>query len=100
MNKLFKRVLVGVVSVAMVAGFTAGCSSNGGSASDDGKVTVGVIQYATHPSLDNCYEGFKQGLEAGGFKEGENLTIEFQNAQAMSPMPIWPQKTWCQKNIT
>lgn len=81
MNKLFKKVMVGVVSVAMVAGFTAGCSSNGGSASDDGKVTVGVIQYATHPSLDNCYEGFKQGLEAGGFKEGENLTIEFQNAQ-------------------
>ena len=40
MNKLFKKAMVGVVSVAMVAGFTAGCSSNGGSASDDGKVTV------------------------------------------------------------
>ena len=20
--------------------------------------TIGVVQYATHPSLDNCYEGF------------------------------------------
>lgn len=43
--------------------------------------TVGVIQYATHPSLDNCYEGFVQGLAAEGFVEGENLKIDFQNAQ-------------------
>ncbi len=43
--------------------------------------TVGVIQYATHPSLDNCYTGFVQGLAAEGFVEGENLKIDFQNAQ-------------------
>ena len=43
--------------------------------------TIGVVQYATHPSLDNCYQGFVQGLAAEGFVEGENLTIEFQNAQ-------------------
>lgn len=43
-------------------------------------VTVGVIQYATHPSLDNCYEGFVQGLAEGGYVEGDNLTIDFQNA--------------------
>lgn len=82
MNKLMKKVMVGVLSVALVAGITAGCSSSPESsegASD--KVTVGVIQYAAHPSLDNCYEGFKQGLEEGGYKEGDNLTLEFQNAQ-------------------
>lgn len=44
-------------------------------------VTVGVIQYATHPSLDNCYTGFLQGLAEEGFVEGENLEIDFQNAQ-------------------
>ena len=43
-------------------------------------VTVGLIQYATHPSLDNCYEGFVQGLAEGGYVEGDNLTIDFQNA--------------------
>ena len=43
-------------------------------------VTVGVIQYATHPSLDNCYEGFVQGLAEGGYVQGDNLTIDFQNA--------------------
>lgn len=50
-----------------------------GSALAEG-VTVGVIQYATHPSLDNCYEGFVQGLAEGGYVEGDNLTIDFQNA--------------------
>ncbi len=45
-------------------------------------VTVGVIQYATHPSLDNCYEGFLLGLAEGGYVEGENLTVDFQNAMA------------------
>lgn len=42
--------------------------------------TVGIIQYATHPSLDNCTEGFRMGLAEGGFMEGENLTFDFQNA--------------------
>ena len=51
----------------------------GGAMAEEMK-TVGVIQYATHPSLDNCYEGFVQGLAEGGFVEGENLTIDFQNA--------------------
>jgi putative tryptophan/tyrosine transport system substrate-binding protein len=42
---------------------------------------IGVIQYAPHPSLDNCYKGFKAGLEEAGLKDGGNITIEFQNAQ-------------------
>lgn len=43
---------------------------------------IGIIQYATHPSLDNCTAGFLQGLAEGGYVEGENLVIEFQNAMA------------------
>lgn len=43
---------------------------------------VGVIQYATHPSLDNCYEGFVAGLAEGGYIDGETVTIELQNSMA------------------
>ncbi|NLF35020.1 MAG: ABC transporter substrate-binding protein [Clostridiales bacterium] len=46
--------------------------------------TIAVLQYATHASLDNCYTGFVQGLAEGGYTEGENLTIEFQNANAIA----------------
>lgn len=42
---------------------------------------VGITQIADHPSLDNCRQGFIMGLEEGGFVEGENLEIVYQNAQ-------------------
>lgn len=80
MNKRIQKVLAGIMGIAMIGGLMTGCSSSG-SQQADGSVTVGVIQYATHPSLDNCYEGFKQGLAEAGFTEGENLTLDFQNAQ-------------------
>ena len=44
-------------------------------------VTLGIAQFAEHGSLDNCREGFLQGLAEAGFVEGENLTVEYQNAQ-------------------
>ena len=45
-------------------------------------VTIGIAQFAEHGSLDNCREGFIAGLAENGFFEGENLKIEYQNAQA------------------
>ena len=44
-------------------------------------ITVGIQQFAEHPSLDNCYNGFLQGMEEQGFVEGDNLTVLYQNAQ-------------------
>lgn len=44
--------------------------------------SIGVIQFATHPSLDNCFTGFMMGLEDEGYIEGDTLTIDFQNAMA------------------
>ena len=50
---------------------------------DEGKVyKIGIIQFAEHGSLDNCREGFIEGLAEAGFVEGENVEFEYQNAQA------------------
>ena len=43
---------------------------------------IGIIQFAEHGSLDNCREGFIEGLAEEGFVEGENIEIRFQNAEA------------------
>ena len=43
---------------------------------------IGISQFAEHGSLDNCREGFLQGLANEGIVEGDNLTVHFQNAQA------------------
>lgn len=42
--------------------------------------TIGISQYGEHGSLDNCREGFLQGLAEEGIVEGENLTVDYQNA--------------------
>lgn len=43
--------------------------------------TIGITQIAEHGSLDNCREGFLEGLAEEGFVEGENLNVDYQNAQ-------------------
>lgn len=50
--------------------------------SNDEMFTVGIIQFAQHGSLDNCREGFIQGMEEAGFVEGENVRYDYQNADA------------------
>ena len=32
--------------------------------------------------MDNCREGFLEGLKEAGIEEGVNLTVEYQNAQS------------------
>ncbi|MDD3411589.1 MAG: ABC transporter substrate-binding protein [Eubacteriales bacterium] len=53
------------------------------SAVAEGKTyTIGIAQFAEHPSLDNCREGFVQGLAEAGYVEGDNVKFIYQNAQA------------------
>ncbi len=75
MKKKMMMILAGVMSVMMAAGCTGGNTTTG-----DLK-KVGITQISDHPSLDNCREGFIQGLKNKGFVEGENLEIEFLSAQ-------------------
>ncbi len=48
----------------------------------EGSYTIGINQFAEHGSLDNCREGFLEGLKESGFVEGENLTVKYNNAAA------------------
>ncbi len=73
MKKLMAVILVAVLAMSTLVG----CG-----AKDNGKVTIGIGQFAEHASLDNCKEGFLAGLADAGYKEGENLEVLFENAQA------------------
>lgn len=86
---LFKKVISAVSAASLMAIMLTGCggSSGGTNTSDatggtDNKVyKIGITQISDHPSLDNCREGFIQGLKNEGFVEGENLEIEYIGAQ-------------------
>lgn len=44
--------------------------------------TVGVLQFVSHPALDQIYKGIQAGLKEKGYEEGKNMTLVFQNGQA------------------
>ena len=81
-----KRVLAVILGAAMITAGLAGCGGNTGSSqsSSEGEkmYTIGISQFAEHGSLDNCREGFIQGLEEEGLVEGENLKIKVSNADS------------------
>ena len=52
----------------------AGCNGKGNSS----KLKIGVIQYMSHPSLDNCYNGIKKALEESDL----DYTIDYQTGSS------------------
>lgn len=46
------------------------------------KVNVGIVQLVEHAALDAANKGFVDGMTAKGYKEGQNVTYDRQNAQA------------------
>lgn len=48
---------------------------------DDGKITIGIVQYMDHIALDSAREGFIEALKDNGYIEGENIVIDYQNSQ-------------------
>ncbi|MCQ4635501.1 ABC transporter substrate-binding protein [Anaerovorax odorimutans] len=76
-----KRSLAILMALVMVlAGLLAGCGS-GDSGSDKETVKIGLVQLVEHPSLDTIRESIIKQLEEEGYKEGDNVTIDYQNAQ-------------------
>ena len=83
-----KKILAVLLTAVCTMGMVAGC---GGKTGDNGAAAtqaasgdsykIGISQFAEHGSLDNCREGFLEGLKEAGIEEGKNLTVEYQNAQ-------------------
>ena len=44
-------------------------------------VKIGILQLMEHDALDAAYQGFVDGLAEAGYKDGEQIKIDFQNAQ-------------------
>ena len=81
-----KKTIAIMMTAAMVMAMAAGCgskeSSSLGGDNKDASYKIGIQQFAEHGSLDNCREGFLEGLEEEGIKEGDNLKVEVKNAMA------------------
>lgn len=52
---------------------------NSAKAQDD--ITVAIVTMMSHPSLDLIKDGVYEGLEAGGYVEGENMDVLYHNVE-------------------
>ena len=79
-----KRTIAVLLTMAMAVTMMAGCGSKSDSKTADGEksYTIGISQFAEHGSLDNCREGFLEGLKEEGIEEGKNLNVEYKNSAA------------------
>lgn len=74
-----KTIMNRVITAGIV---TAALASSSTVYAEKETYTIGIEQFAEHGSLDNCREGFLEGLAEEGLVEGENLTVEYKNAAA------------------
>lgn len=72
MKKLMKSAIAGMMCMAVLAG----C----GSSSEEKKPRVSVAQYVEHTSLNEIRDSFKKEMEALGYKDGENIILDFKDA--------------------
>ena len=76
-----KKLLALVLAVAMTLSLTA-CGGSESSSDGEEKIKIGILQQLEHPSLDQSREGFVQALADNGYVDGDNIVIDYQNAQS------------------
>lgn len=69
-----KKVLAAVIMAAV-------CMSTVSAAKKKKVIKIGVIQLVEHSALDANYKGFVDGLAEAGYVDGDNIKIDYQNAQ-------------------
>lgn len=80
-SKKFKTAAAAAL-LALALG-AAGCGSDKQEAAPKAaKVNVGIVQLVEHAALDAANKGFVDGMAKKGYKEGENVAYDRQNAQA------------------
>lgn len=80
MKKAMKKLGMVLSLAACMGMMMAGCGGNKNSDSEEQVYKIGINQFADHGSLDNCREGFIEGLRQSGFVEGENVEFSYENA--------------------
>lgn len=78
MKKFLKRGALFLSAMLLATGMSA-CSADKSKPKD--AITIGISQLVEHDALDASRDGFLDRLEELGYVEGENLVIEYRNAQ-------------------
>lgn len=80
-SKKFKAAAAAVLLALALGAVGCGSDKQEG-AHKAAKVNVGIVQLVEHAALDAANKGFVDGMAHKGYKEGENVAYDRQNAQA------------------
>lgn len=89
-KKMGKKAVALAVTSVLAMSMLAGCGSgdeNTSSNSGEGEkektevVNIGISQLLEHDALNKAKEGFIDALAEKGYKDGEKIKVDFQNAQ-------------------
>ena len=64
------------------------------------KYLIGICQYGEHASLDNCREGFLQGLLDSGLLTEDDFEIDYQNAGFDDAITTQIAQSFSAENVT
>lgn len=91
MKKTLALLLAGVIALSATACASGGSASSAAGSAAEGsqaasaaaekKFKIGIVQLVEHPALDAAYKGFVDGLAKAGYVDGQNITLDYQNAQ-------------------
>ena len=90
MKKLFKTLFMSLALLAGSLSFTA-CNSS--------KKTIGIIQFGTHESLNDCYNGMVEGLKEELKEEFDNYVIDRQNSNFDAASSAAQANTFVSKRV-
>lgn len=80
MKKKFR--LISILSGVILLSVLSSCSDNKNSTGEDDSIyKIGINQIVQHSALDSAREGFIEGLKEKGYVDGENIKIDYENAQ-------------------
>ena len=102
MNAMKKMLCAALALTSVLSLAACGQSATTGSSQEEGQgVTykIGISQYGEHASLDNCREGFLEGLRQAGLVEGENLKVLYENAHFDDDMTAQIGETFSAANV-
>ncbi len=69
-------------AAVLIALGAAGCESK------EDVVTIGINQFVVHEALDASRQGFLDVLKENGYIEGENIEVDYKNAQGEQPTAL------------
>ena len=101
----FKKIASAILAVTMTltlaaCGAKEEAAPSAPSASPAAKMyKIGISQFGEHASLDNCREGFLQGLAEAGLVEGTDYEVIYQNASFDGGIATQIAQTFSAENV-